>query len=155
MQYFVYIDESGGFQKDNDKSIVGGLVTREPPGSVRKALQEAVTKTNRDFGTEFTIKDIHAAPVLHPESTGKAHETERFLQISRDAHEVFIGNCFEAVQALWDHFFCRVNQSSTSLMPCSRACTVCIETPVWIERVQGLLSGQIANGPQLYYRCLP
>ncbi|MBT3375862.1 MAG: hypothetical protein HN742_24365 [Lentisphaerae bacterium] len=110
MTYYLYLDESGGFTKSSDDSIVGGFITQRPPQEIQTKLEEAIARANQACGTDFAPRDLHAAPLLHPESTGNDHERARFSTIPEKSRKRLVDECLQAVIGLADHFVCSVNK---------------------------------------------
>ena len=72
MDYYVYIDESGQFKNGKDGSVVVGVISDKSASEFKDIFQEVADKIKAEQKIEFNIaKDIHIAPLLHPEKRKK------------------------------------------------------------------------------------
>ena len=87
--YYLFIDESGQFKSSKEKysSHVSGFLTKTDPDQIIAELKRAIKK----FEPELTIRDIHAAEVLHPEEwIGKRESAKKYLDIEASKRKDFI-----------------------------------------------------------------
>ena len=103
-QFYLFVDESGKFESEKqDSSLVGGFVTEKDPNEILKEVQEFVTSFQEKHPNILTMKDIHAAEVLHPEyfyknsnnlTEEKEKRKKRYLEIGEDIKK----NFFEGIR---------------------------------------------------------
>lgn len=105
--YYVYIDESGQFKNPGIEfysSIVGGVITNKSIKVAKCKLLEAIEEHNKIQGSDFTLNDIHIAPLLHPESTGKPKERTRFSGIPEHLRISFADKLLEATKSFTNRY---------------------------------------------------
>ena len=113
MDYYVYIDESGQFKKTDEegvKSIVGGIITTIDVIQIENRLFEAIDNVNKIFNTDFSSKDIHISPLLHPETAMNIREKERFSSIPENARQTLADECLSVVKSLGEKFIFSTNE---------------------------------------------
>ncbi len=75
--YYIYIDESGSFEKSKDHSFVGGFITQIAPESLFQKMQETLQSFQNRYGEVLGLDDLHAAELLHPEKFYKEPLNEK------------------------------------------------------------------------------
>jgi len=107
MNYYVFIDESGGFNRIDDYSIVGAGITNISYSELELALKEAEKKCNSQVNHNFDIdKDIHISPLLHAEtaSSGSDKQRGKFNKIPIKERELFAKECLNACDDIFEKF---------------------------------------------------
>lgn len=95
MDYYVYIDESGPFKNlEYTESIVGGFITNRSINFLDSEVSKMISNFNKNHNTDFKLKDIHIASLLHPDKAFLEHEKERFIQIDKTKREAFSEACY-------------------------------------------------------------
>jgi len=101
MNYYVYIDESGQFNRTSEEyfqSIVGGFITNKSIDELYSALDKTILSVNKKYKSNFTSYDIHIAPLLHPEKTKNQEEKEKFQRIPESIRKAFAESCKKTLE---------------------------------------------------------
>ncbi len=106
--YYVFIDESGNFSKENDQSVVGGGITSLELKKVREILKKTEKEANAqtDYKRFDINKDMHMAPLLHPNNaqSGTAEEKRRFLKIKSEDRKHFAVACLRSADNIFEKY---------------------------------------------------
>lgn len=109
MKYYAFVDESGQFASDRDKSIVGGFVTTWDVAQIIQRIDQAITVVSHQHGHRFSANDIHMAPLLFPEKAFQETDRTRYSAIPALAREAFAKELLLALKEMAVCVFMSVN----------------------------------------------
>lgn len=111
MRYNVFVDESGPFTRDSDRSLVGGFITTIAPADMEARLERVIDTVNNACATCFTPDHVHMAPLLHPEGYPNAAVVEPLLSFAAEAREALAQACLDELRSFGVHFFYSKNET--------------------------------------------
>ena len=106
MNYIVFIDESGSFNKNSDKSVVGAGIMSISYRDLATNFKQMQQTVNEESVYKFDVSnDIHLAPLLHSNAnSGTPEQRERFSKISIKERKLFANYCLDTVLLSFDKF---------------------------------------------------